>query len=406
LEKRAGDLASAFPGGAAANQAWLLRVDVTVPAKREETLNIFDDTQKLRRLAQEATEFTNFSRRSLIKGVGGALGGAALSGLGMEVASAEEITPPSPAGKKVRIGVPLTYGPFNQPWRRGCWQIVQAILDAGCEVVTVRGEPTKASEQAAERALLDRGIDALVMGIYSQESETAYIADEAHKRGIKTVGFTIPVKDSPAVMDDVWGTATTLGYFVQNYTKRQGTFAQTAEQRGYFTPFDMEVDMFELMCRYEPRMKVLPFIDGGQGTSDEISVGRKNMLSLLQANPEPGSLAGFISWWWPFTLGAAQALKQMNRDDVPLFNHYLSTQILEAWAAKQIPLVFSCDSPFPEIGRKTGELAVKLARGEDVPNIVYRIPVITKTPDQAEEALAELKSMDEQAIALLKQYGG
>nr|WP_272209783.1 substrate-binding domain-containing protein [Marinicella sp. W31]MDC2875612.1 hypothetical protein [Marinicella sp. W31] len=196
-------------------------------------------------------------------------------------------------------------------------------------------------------------------------------------------------------MDDVWGTATTLGYFVQNYTKRQGTFAQTAEQRGYFTPFDMEVDMFELMCSYEPRMKVLPFIDGGQGTSDEISVGRKNMLSLLQANPEPGSLAGFISWWWPFTLGAAQALKQMNRSDVPLFNHYLSIQFLEAWVAKQVPVAFSCDSPFPEIGRKTGELAVKLARGEDVPNLVYRVPVITVLPEQAQEALTLLKSQDE-----------
>lgn len=367
-------------------------------------MSFFDDTHRLRMLAQEAVEYSEFSRRSLLKGVGGLLGGVALAGTPL-MAAAEEITPPGP-GKKVRIGVPLTYGPFNQPWRRGCWQIVKAVLDAGCEVVTVRGEPTKQSEQSAERALLDRGIDALVMGIYSQESETAYIAEEAHKRGIKTVGFTIPVKDSPAVMDDVWGTATTLGYFVQNYTGRQGTFAQTAEQRGYFSPFDMEVDMFEMMARYEPRMKVLPFIDGGQGTSDEISVGRKNMLSLLQANPEPGSLAGFISWWWPFTLGAAQALKQMSRDDVPLFNHYLSTQFLEAWAAKQIPVVFSCDSPFPEIGRKTGELAVKLARGENVPNIVYRIPVITKTPDQAPEALAELKKWDEEAIALLKQYGG
>ena len=367
-------------------------------------MGIFDDEHKLRMLAHEAVEYTEMSRRSLLKGVGGALGGAALSSVPL-LAQAEEITPAKP-GKKVRIGVPLTYGPFNQPWRRGCWQIVKTILDAGCEVVTVRGEPTKASEQAAERALLDRGIDALVMGIYSQESETAYIADEAHKRGIKTVGFTIPVKDSPAVMDDTWGTGVTLSYFVQNYTGRQGTFAQTAEQRGYFTPFDMEVDIFELMSRYEPRMKVLPFIDGGQGTSDEISVGRKNMLSLLQANPEPGSLAGFISWWWPFTLGAAQAMKQMNRDDIPLFNHYLSVQFLEAWAAKQVPVAFSCDSPFPEIGKKTAELAIAMARGEDVPNIVYRIPVITKTPDQAAEALADLKSWDEQAIALLKQYGG
>ena len=38
----------------------------------------------------------------------------------------------------------------------------------------------------------DRGIDVLVLGIYSQESETAYIVEEAHRRGIKTVGFMVP----------------------------------------------------------------------------------------------------------------------------------------------------------------------------------------------------------------------
>ncbi|RVA02657.1 hypothetical protein EN939_30865, partial [Mesorhizobium sp. M7A.F.Ca.CA.002.05.1.1] len=116
-------------------------------------MNIFDDPQRLRRLAQEATEYTDFNRRTLLKSVGGLIGGAALASTSI-LASAEEITPPA-AGKKVRIGVPLTYGPFNQPWRRGCWQIVKAVLDAGGEVVTIRGEPTKPSGQSAERALLD-----------------------------------------------------------------------------------------------------------------------------------------------------------------------------------------------------------------------------------------------------------
>ncbi|WP_245466821.1 hypothetical protein [Mesorhizobium sp. M7A.F.Ca.CA.004.11.1.1] len=92
-------------------------------------MNIFDDPQRLRRLAQEATEYTDFNRRTLLKSVGGLIGGAALASTSI-LASAEEITPPA-AGKKVRIGVPLTYGPFNQPWRRGCWQIVKAVLDAG-----------------------------------------------------------------------------------------------------------------------------------------------------------------------------------------------------------------------------------------------------------------------------------
>lgn len=363
------------------------------------------DEDGCRKLAEEAKEYAQVSRRSLLASVG-ALAGAGLIGSGLiNTASADDVQPAA-GGKKVRVGVPLTYGPFNQPWRRGCWQLVKTVLDAGGEVVTIRGEPTKQSEQSAERALLDRGIDVLCMGIYSLESETAYIADEAHKRGIKTVGFATTVKDSPAVMEDTWATAMTLGYFAQNYVGRQGTFAQTAEQRGYYTPFDMEADMFELMTKYETRMKVLPFIDGGQGTRDEISVGRENMLSLLQAHPEPGSLAGFISWWWPFTLGAAQAMKQMSRTDIAMFNHYFSNQFLEAWAAKQVPVLFSTDVPWHLIGQKTGQLAVALGRGEKVPNNVYHVPVVSATPDQAAKALAEVQEMDKQAIALLKQYGG
>ena len=363
------------------------------------------DDVAVKKLAEEAREYAEFSRRSMLAGLGAFAGAGLLGSSLVNAASADEIQL-ADAGKKVRVGVPLTYGPFNQPWRRGCWQLVKTVLDAGCEVVTIRGEPTKPSEQSAERALLDRGIDVLCMGIYSLESETAYIADEAHKRGIKTVGFAITVKDSPAVMEDTWATAMTLGYFAQNYVGRKGTFAQTAEQRGYYTPFDMEADMFELMTKYETRMKVLPFIDGGQGTRDEISVGRENMLALLQAHPEPGSLAGFISWWWPFTLGAAQAMKQMNRSDIAMFNHYFSNQFLEAWVSKAVPVLFSTDVPWHLIGQKTGHLAVSLGRGENVPNNVYRVPVSSATQDQAAKALAEVQDMDKQAIALLKQYGG
>ena len=155
---------------------------------------IEDDARKLRNLAAESLEFARTSRRSLLATAGTALGAAALAGL-PQFAAADEVPAAGAGGKKVRVGVPLTYGPFNQPWRRGCWQLVKTVLDSGGEVVTVRGQPTKQSEQEAERALLDRGIDVLCLGIYSLESETAYIADEAHKRGIKTVGFAVTVKE-------------------------------------------------------------------------------------------------------------------------------------------------------------------------------------------------------------------
>lgn len=273
-------------------------------------------------LVQEALEFAEWSRRDFLKA--GAAAGAVVAG----TALASDIGIASAQDKKIRVGIPLTHGPFNQPWRRGCWQLVKTVLDLGGEPVTIRGEPTKASEQEAERALLDRDIDVLCMGIYSLEPETEYIADEAHARGIPTVGFAVPVKNSPAVVEDTWATATTLGYYVQNVLQRKGTLVQTAEDKGFYTPFDMEADMLDLMTKYEPHMDMLPFMPGTVSTQDQISKGRENALALLQSNPEPGSVAGIISWWWPLTIGAGQAMQQMGRDDLRLFNHYFSDQLL------------------------------------------------------------------------------
>ncbi|MFA1671953.1 sugar ABC transporter substrate-binding protein [Rhizobium mongolense] len=309
-------------------------------------------------------------------------------------------------GKKVRVGLGLNYGPFNQPWRRGCYTLLKKVVELGGEPVTVRGTPSKQSEQDSARTLLDRDIDVLVIGIYSLESETAYIVEEAQKRNIKTVGFAVPVKDSPAYMEDTYGTGMALSYYVHNVTGRQGTFVQTAENKGFYTPFDMEADQFELMAKYEPRMKLLPFMPGTVSTQDQISKGRENVLSLLQANPDPGSITGIISWWWPLTIGAGQALQQMGRTDLKIFNHYFSDQLLGEMAAGKMPIEFSTDVPWHIMGEKVAETAIKLGQGEAVLPYHHRVPVTQITKDQASQSLAEVQKMDQEAIAFLKQFGG
>jgi len=339
------------------------------------------------------------SRRAVLGGIGAGVAVAAGTGL---------FTPSivRAQGTKVRVGLGLNYGPFNQPWRRGCWKIAQTVVEGGGELVTVRGEPSKNSEQASALALLDRDINVLVLGIYSLESETAYIVEEAHKRGIKTVGFVVTAKDSPAVSENTWATAMTIGYHMQNMLGRQGTIAQTAEARGFYTPFDMEADMLSLMTSYEPRMKMLPFISGSVSTDDQISKGRDNMLALLQANPEPGSIAAFMSWWWPLTIGAAQAMQQMGREDIKLYNHYTSDQLLSGMASGDVPVVFSTDVPYHIIGERVGKLALELGRGAEVPNYTDYAPVVTILPDQAAKFRDEVRAMDESAIAYLKPFGG
>lgn len=341
------------------------------------------------------------TRRGLLGGVGAGIGLATLAASGVAMPGIVRAQ-----GAKVRVGLGLNYGPFNQPWRRGCWKIAQTVTEGGGELVTVRGEPSKNSEQSSALALLDRDINVLVLGIYSLESETAYIVDEARKRGIKTVGFVVSVKDSPAVSENTWATAMTIGYQMQNMLGRQGTIAQTAEARGFYTPFDMEADMLSLMTSYEPRMKMLPFISGSVSTEDQISKGRDNMLALLQANPKPGSIAAFMSWWWPLTIGAAQAMQQMGRDDIKLFNHYTSDQLLAGIASGNVPVAFSTDVPYHTIGERVGKLALQLGRGEKVPNNVDYVPVPTILPQDAAKYLDEIRAMDAAAIAYLKPFGG
>ena len=61
--------------------------------------------------------------------------GAAALGAGLVTpAMAQDFELPK-TGKKVRVGLGLNYGPFNQPWRRGCWQLLKAVVDLGGEPV-------------------------------------------------------------------------------------------------------------------------------------------------------------------------------------------------------------------------------------------------------------------------------
>jgi ABC-type sugar transport system substrate-binding protein len=359
--------------------------------------------------AEAAVSEYSVSRRSLLRGLGAmSVGVAAVGGvLGqVKTALAQEVPLATNTGKKVRVGLPLNYGPFNQPWRRGCAAIARTVQERGGELVTVRGEPSKQSEQQSELQLLDQGIDVLVIGIYQTESETAFIVDQARERGIKTVGFAVPVKDSPAVVEDDWGVGVNMGYLVQNALQRQGTIVQTAEDRGFYAGFDKMNDVVELMTKFEPRMTVLPFMSGSVSTSDQISKGRENVLSLLQANPDPASVQAIVSWWWPLAVGASQALRTMPDRDILIASHYFSEQLLGEMASPGSKIRFATDTPWGYMGEKVAELAMRLGRDEEVENIVYRSPINTIRANEAATTLEQLLAEDAAAIALLANYGG
>ena len=145
------------------------------------------------------------------------------------------------------------------------------------------------------------------------------------------------------MVEDTWGTAMAMGY-LQNALNRQDVFARPPRIAASIRPSTWRSTCWSSMTKYEPRMGRCPS-SRRAGTSDEISMGRENVLSLLQAHPEPDSLPGFVSWWWPLTLGAGQAMKQMNRKNITLFNHYFSNQFLDR-GQQPGPMLFSTDVPW------------------------------------------------------------
>nr|WP_314256836.1 substrate-binding domain-containing protein [uncultured Devosia sp.] len=355
-------------------------------------------------IAIESKRF--WSRRNVIGAMAAAASAAALVGHATAAtATATDFPEFENTGKKFRVGVPMNYGPQNQPWRRGIWQVAKVIEEAGGEVVALRGVPSKESEQDAFRQLMDRGIDVLVLGSLSNESETSYIVDEARSRNIKTVGFAVYAKQSPNVVEDAFATSLLLGNWLADRFQREGVFAQTANNRGYYAGFDMQTDMLALMMTYQTRMKMLPFLPGGTGTEDEISKARENTIALLQSNPDPASITAISSWWWPLTLGTVQALRQMDRKLV-VTNHNFHDQLLSEMARPDSPIEFTTSPPFDILGERVGKLAVALGQGHDVPNETFFIPVDTATKETAEARRVELLEKDNQAVEFLKKFGG
>lgn len=308
--------------------------------------------------------------------------------------------------KKVRIGIPLTYGPLNQPWRRGCGLLVQRVLEMGAEPVTLRGQPTKESERSAEEQLLTRKVDALIMGIYQTELESKATAMRAHSRGIPTIGFATHVYQSPTVMEDTFGTALKLGNWVLDKLQRQGTVVQTAENPGFYQPFDIEVSMLNLMTHWEPRMTMLPFLPGGVSTENERSHSRQNVTTLLTSHPQKGSVNAIVSWWWPDSLGAADALRQTGRKEILIASHYFSNELLTYMARPDSLIEASTDTPWDIIGTKAGDLAVRMARGERIDPFTYYVPVTFITKNQAAQTLQSITQLDNHVISLLSKYGG
>ena len=313
------------------------------------------------------------------------------------------------AAKKIRIGVPLTYGPQNQPWQRGAAMLLQTLEKRGVEIVPMRGTPGGDSERAVMRRLMQMKVDALPIGIYSNRSESIPLVKEAQGLGIKTAGWITYAVDSPCVMEDAWAVANKLCQMMVANTGGEGGVVYTAESPGFYPPFDMMGKFLETFLKFQPRMENLGYVDGGVSTEDEVAKSRRNFTAFFRAHPKKGSVKVVMSFWWPDTIGAIQAMRDLGRDKegILVFNQYVSKTLYEEMARADSPIVGTTDTDWRWIGEKLGNLLVDLAEGKKISaNENYWCPVPWYPKSQAPELLKALIKTDEWTHEKLIKYGG
>ena len=320
------------------------------------------------------------------------------------------MTSPVAAAEKVRIGVPLTYGPMNQPWQRWVSMVLTRLEELGAQPVTLRGVPTGDSERAIARRLMQMNVKAVGLGLYTSRSESIGIVKEAHEKGIKVVGMSgTHAVDSPSVLDDPWTISLTLCQKMLEYTGAEGGVLHTAESRGFYPPFDMMGDLLKTFMTFQPRMKLYPFIDGGVSTQEEISLTRNNFAAVFKAHPEKGAFKAIIGWWWPNTMGAIQAMREQGRDKegIGVFNTYISKTLLTEMARPDTPLVGCADLDCVKLGSMIGDFLYGVATDPKFPQTAIAwAPVEWVPKEKAKEKLEWLTKDDERTQKKLRQYGG
>lgn len=311
--------------------------------------------------------------------------------------------------KKLRIGVPLTYGPQNQPWQRGAARLLERLEELNVEIVALRGVPSSDSESSVIRRLIQMKVDALPIGIYTNRSKSIPLVREAHEKGIKTVGWITHAVDSPSVLEDAWGVAVTLCQKMIENTGGKGAVVYTAESPGFYPPFDKMGTFLDGFLKYQPRMKNLGYIDGGVSTQDEISLSRRNFSAFFRAHPEKGSVKVIMGFWWPNTIGAIKAMRELGRDKegIQVYNQYVSKTFYEEMARPDTPVVGTTDTDWRWICEKLANTLVALAKGEQIPaKMIFWSPVPWYPKEKGKEMLEWITKMDEWTHKKLKEYGG
>lgn len=302
----------------------------------------------------------------------------------------------------VRIGVPLTYGPQNIAWIQGMAQAIENIVAMGAVPVTLRGPLGVDGERTTIEALMQRDIKAVLLGPFTSYDQSIPIVQQAQKKGIAVVGMvTSAPYQSPGCELNPWRMQTDLTEKL--VTAMGGGNVLLVHTEGWIDVYDRQYQLWQAQVPWEKTIKQIGWVSEGMPTEDQWAVTRRNVTDFLTAHP--GQVNGIMTFWWPAAMGAAQAVRDAKlQDKIPIVGEVLSEEILGEMSQPDSPVYMILNNPHRELIGRSAILAVKLARGETVPNVPSRITSIPVYKPEAAATLKWLKQDFADAQAFLSKY--
>jgi len=229
------------------------------------------------------------------------------------------------AGAKAKIAYMPPATEFNYYMAIG-EGIKAKAKDAGVETFMLA--PEKGSDIAGQMKMIQdvmtQGVDAIILSTHDEKA-AAPLVQQAIDKGIAVVLVNSDIKSFPTGVNGVVGYGQrngtrTLGEYIAKKVNGKANVGVLEGQPGWHSTERIGgfLDAFKAF----PDMKII----ASQPTAWNVETGNKVMMDMIQAHPEINLVVAANDYE---AIGAAQALKALNRKDVQLYGNDGDTTGLE-----------------------------------------------------------------------------
>lgn len=327
-----------------------------------------------------------------------AIGAAAAGNLSWSPPLTNPFEIPPSKGKKLRIGV--HFQPILTFWQRYQASLLLRLEELGEQAVYEWTQPDFGSSIAGLERVLQQGVDAMVIGGMNKETIVPFLP-ELKKRNVPAVGMQNDTPGLPVVLQNSFWLATISMMYLIERLGGKGNIA-IYNTIGLSFAGDHMQPVMDAMLKFFPDIKVVATVPAKFPDPEKSALEDTENLLRRFGKKDLNAL------WVLFDalgIGAGRAIKDAGRqNDIFMVSTGGEDASIEAMANGDPVWGFVGWVDYWDIGRRTADMAVTVARGGTVPMLsaAYGAGITKANAPAFKKLIDEQNKLTEET---LKRYG-